>query len=297
MKLLMENWRKFVNEQSEQPPAQEEAFSFAMNGDYEAPKRVPLTWGGSVSLEDAKKSALNSAAELYGSPEKAMQAYQAVLKIVGGEPALAQNLAALAQRMVKGPAYDLENVPPRGDMPVLDPAQFEKFVQRIGAGHLDTKEDFADSSPLAEGALDSPEFPDDMHAKSDQQKAYFLQKGTKDQGGAADEDRDVQFAQDTPIPVGKGYPTQQQIYADKALFNLLNFGATRGGQVHGSQVIAVKAGEDFYILDGHHRWASAILGSPTNTMLAAIIAGFPGLKGALGFLRAYGGAIGNAPRA
>jgi len=295
MKLLIENFRKFIKEEEEQAP-QREAFSFAANGDFEAPTRVPLTWGGSVDLAAVKQSALASAAELYGSEEKAMQAYQAVLNTVGGKEQLLANFKALQGRMAKGPAYDLESIPPRGDMPVLDPKQFGDFVERLKRGHLDTKDDFADANPIAEGVLDDPQFPDDMHTKSKEQRAYFLQKGTKDKAGANDSDREIGFDQDTPIAVGKGYPTQQQIYLDKALFNLLNFGATKGGQVHGSQVISVEAGGDYYILDGHHRWASAILGSPSNTMLAAIISGFPGLKSALSFLRAYGGAIGNEPR-
>jgi len=294
MKLLIENFRKFVKEEEEQAP-QKEAFSFAAK-QVDAPTRVPLTWGGSIDLAAVKQSALASAAELYGSEEKAMQAYQAVLNTVGGKDALLANFKALQGRMVKGPAYDLKTIPPRVDMPALDPDQFPDFVTRLAKGHLDTKDDFADANPIAEGVLDDPQFPDDMHTKSKEQKAYFLQKGTKDKGGADDADREIGFGQNTAIPVGKGYPTQQQIYLDKALFNLLNFGATKGGQVHGSQVISVESGGDYYILDGHHRWASAILGSPSNTMSSAIISGFPGLKSALSFLRAYGGAIGNSPR-
>ena len=294
MKLLIENFRKFVKEEEGQAP-QKEAFSFAAK-QVDAPTRVPLTWGGSIDLAAVKQSALASAAELYGSEEKAMQAYQAVLNTVGGKDALLANFKALQGRMVKGPAYDLKTIPPRVDMPALDPDQFPDFVTRLAKGHLDTKDDFADANPIAEGVLDDPQFPDDMHTKSKEQKAYFLQKGTKDKGGAADADREIGFGQNTAIPVGKGYPTQQQIYLDKALFNLLNFGATKGGQVHGSQVISVESGGDYYILDGHHRWASAILGSPSNTMSSAIISGFPGLKSALSFLRAYGGAIGNSPR-
>jgi len=294
MKLLMENWRKFVNEQEEE----QAAFKFAMNSGAEAPTNVPLTWGGAVDLKAAVQSAVAAAAkQLYGSEDAARQALQAVLKVVGGEEALALNLAALTKRMAKGPAYDLEKIPPRADMPVLDPEQFGEFVQRLSAGHLDTKSDFADPSPLAEGALDSPNFPDDMHAKSPETKKYFLTKGGRDKGGLDDEDSSVGFNQNQQIPVGKGYPTQQQIYVDKALFNMLNFGAVKGGELHGSQVIAVEAGGDYYILDGHHRWASGMLGSPSNTMKAAIISGFNNLSQPLALLRAYGGAVGNSPRA
>jgi hypothetical protein len=297
MKLLMENWRKFINEQEEQAPAP--AFKFAMNGDANAPTDVPLVQGGQADLGAAVQSAMAAAADRLGyGPEGAKQAFDACMAIIGGEQALKANFATLKQRMVKGPANDLEETPPRGDMPVLDPKQFENFVKNLSAGKLDTLEDYADSAPLGEGVLDMPDFPDDMHTASDQEKAYFLQKGLKDKGGANDEDREVSFKQNQEIPVGSCYPTQQQIYVDKAIFNMLNFGAIKpGSTAFGSQVISVSAGGDYYILDGHHRWASAMLGSPTNKIKSAIISGMGTLKRALALLRAYGGAIGNAPRA
>ena len=294
MKLIMENWKRFLNEQEEAAGK----VKFAMNPRADAPTKVPLTWGANPNFEASRASAIKAAAEqLYGSEEEAIKRYKAVVAKIGGEEKLKQNLAILGKRMTKGPAYNLEKVPPRGDMPVVDPDQFDALAAALKRGDLDTKEDFADPSPMAEGVLDSDHFPDDLDTKSDDQKQYFLTKGTRDKGGAKDEDRSISFVQDQSIPVGTGYPTQQQIYTDKALFNLLNFGVTVGGPVHGSQVIAVKVGEDHYILDGHHRWASAILGSPANTMKAAIISGFTSMKDALGFLRAYGGAIGNEPRA
>jgi len=293
MKLIMENWKKFLKEQEEEAAG---TVKFAKK-DVDAPTNVPLTWGATPNLEASKKSAIKAAAEeLYGSEEEAMKRYNAVVAKIGGEEKLKENLAILGERMKKGPAYDLEDIPPRGDMPVVDPGQFNDLVTRLKAGALDTKPDFADALPLAEGVLDSDHFPDDMHTKSDDQKMYFLTKGSKDKGGADDEDKGISFKQNQSIPVGKGYPTQQQIYTDKALFNLLNFGVVVDGEVFGSQVIAVNVDEDYYILDGHHRWAAAILGSPGNTMKAAIISGFKSMKDALGFLRAYGGALGNTPR-
>ena len=292
MKLIFENWNKFINEQEGA-----DKVSFAKK-QVEAPKRVPLTWGGQPDFEKTKQSAIQAAAKLlYGSVEEATKRYNAVVTAIGGEEQLKQNMAMLAQRMKAGPAYDLSDVPPRGDMPVVDPGQFSDLIQRLKAGALDTKPDFADPAPLNEGVLDSDQFPDDMDTKSPEQKKYFLTKGLRDKGGANDEDVNIAFTENQDIAVATGYPTQQQIYTDKALFNLLNFGVVVGGPVFGSQVISVRVGSDHYILDGHHRWASAMLGSPKNTMKSAIVSGFSSMKDALGFLRAYGGAIGNSPRA
>ena len=98
------------------------------------------------------------------------------------------------------------------------------------------------------------------------------------------------------ITVGQALPTQSQVYVDKSLWNVLNFGGTAPGQkafAKKNDIIAIESGGKAYILDGHHRWSSAFLsGGPSAKLDVNLIKGLD-IAPAIAAMRAYGNARGN----
>ena len=98
------------------------------------------------------------------------------------------------------------------------------------------------------------------------------------------------------ITVGEALPTQSQVYVDKSLWNVLNFGGTPPGEkafAKKNDIIAIESGGKAYILDGHHRWSSAFLSGGPNAQLDVNLIRGLDIAPAIAALRSYGNARGN----
>ena len=100
--------------------------------------------------------------------------------------------------------------------------------------------------------------------------------------------RDVKIKK---ISVGKLKPIQSQIYFDKSIKNVSKFGAKGTKDFSASKNNFYVVSKDDRIIDGHHRFLSAVLGDPAIQVTALEI-DLP-IKDLLPFTLAYTDEIGN----
>lgn len=286
----------------------------------DAPKTMPVTESGGPSPEEVV--AMFKKLSAMGSPKDGAEQ----LKQIGGEKALAKNYQLLQQQF-KGSSKN----PARIKMPVVDPDKdLDDLENRIKKGALDLKPPYgkldtqghkakeADAAnrkdkttthnealvqriaklvvermkSLREQDLEDVH-PQGLNKMPKQVRADYLTKGLKD-GDKADDSAVTM----TPavITVGEALPTQSQVYVDKSLWNVLNFGGTPPGEkafAKKNDIIAIESGGKAYILDGHHRWSSAFLsGGPSAQLDVNLIKGLD-IAPAIAALRSYGNARGN----
>ena len=338
MKLLMENWNKFVNEQevppeqqqqqqAQQPPAPEQQQQAQPQGGSwpsKPPKTVKITAGSNLSPQ-----AIQATWQKLASMNPPKDPEQ-TLASIGGMKALIKNVKGLEANF----AGSGDN-PPRIDMPVVDPAKdFKDLEGRLAKGELDLKEPFANWQQVQSQAVtkqgmrgkrkpgmgrmrmkeqqelrekivkllkevkyDMPDkFPTGLDQASDTIQQAFLTKGKMDKD--PQDDSAVKLGQ-VPIDVNVSFPTQSEVYLDKSMWNILNFGPTSpGGTAHGKpNLIAIQSpdGKNF-ILDGHHRWSSAyISGGPSAKINVQALQGLD-VPTAIAALRAYGNARDNTQK-
>ena len=177
---------------------------------------------------------------------------------------------------------------PRIEMPVIDPEQLEKFATSLMAGQLDVFE------PFAEGRKEVYS-PKDLFG--DTNRAWkFLFLGLQD--GRIDDD--VVTARIQRTVVGLMRPTQSQIWLEKLIGNIIQFGqpqADGSGAYNNDSIILQKTiaiSQEGFILDGHHRYAQIALVNPALRMRTLYIA-MP-MRRLLDISRPYGNAIGNEQR-
>jgi hypothetical protein len=176
-------------------------------------------------------------------------------------------------------------------MPVVDPKKdMTDLKTRLGKGALDIKPPFA---PDGHNKPSSEDFPKDLTTADDETQGAFLTKGLKDNEPA--DDSAVTLGE-VPIDVNRSFPTQSEVYLDKSLWNILNFGPTKvGGVAHGKpNLIAIQSPDgNNHILDGHHRWSSAwISGGPDAKIRVQSLKGL-NIPVAIAALRSYGNARDN----
>ena len=93
----------------------------------------------------------------------------------------------------------------------------------------------------------------------------------------------------TKFPAKNLKPTQSQIWLEKLVGNIIQFGVPLDGSpITKASVIASQEG---YILDGHHRYGQAMLANPPLKLSALYIP--LDIKTLLAMGRSYGNAIGN----
>jgi hypothetical protein len=165
----------------------------------------------------------------------------------------------------------------RVDMPVIETEDVRKLQARLKKGNIDINKPFAD-----ETSVKNP-FPEGLSGLSAQS---FLENGLKD-GSIKDDQIDVNI---TKVKVNELKPIQKQIYFDKSM------GSTIENGVKGSMnFIKNKSffiiSKDKYIIDGHHRFLSAMLIDP-SIQVNALMIDLP-LKKLLPLTKSYGDAIGN----
>lgn len=196
--------------------------------------------------------------------------------------------------------------PPRAWMPVIKPNDIPGLVRALKAGELDIaiphaeiKKNEAFIRDLRKMLSEAPKYKDveiDLAKGKGQPKPApdpktFLKKGTMDNVIPDDIVKGIKVAE---IPVKQLKPSQDEIYGSKVALNMTKFGPTVGGKTaFGEPDIIVTS--DNYILDGHHRWATAWAGHPSNKIKVTVIP-LP-LKHLYLVLRAYGAALGNPQQA
>ena len=182
---------------------------------------------------------------------------------------------------------------PRIDMPVIDPQELDDFAEKLRAGALDVFEPFALDNEVMYSprnlVVDSPE------------AINFLFLGYKD--GKLDDD--VVNAKIMNTAVGLLRPTQSQIWLNKIIDNIIEYGnptstadGVKQGAFNSTSLILRKTiaiSQEGYILDGHHRYAQIALVNPSLKMMTLYI-GLP-IRRLIEIARPYGNAIGNEQRA
>jgi len=165
----------------------------------------------------------------------------------------------------------------RDEMPVIEKEDIRKLQARLEKGNLDINKPFAkDTDP-------GHPFPTGLSGMAAQK---FLKNGLKD-GSIKDDQINVEIAQ---VKVKNLIPIQKQIYFDKG------FGETVKQGLKASQNFIQKKSffvinNQNYILDGHHRFLSAMLIDP-NMQVNALKIDLP-LAKVLPLTVAYSDAVGN----
>lgn len=164
----------------------------------------------------------------------------------------------------------------RKDMPVIETEDVRKLQQRLKKGNLDINEPFSnDTNP-------GNPFPEGL---SGLEAENFLKNGLRD-GSLKDDKIDVRI---TSKKVKNLKPIQKQIYFDKVIDSIMKFGveASLDFIQHKSFFIV---SEDDYIIDGHHRFLSAMLIDP-NIAVNCLMIDLP-LNKLLPLSLSYSAAIG-----
>lgn len=161
----------------------------------------------------------------------------------------------------------------RADMPVIEDYQVKELQRKLQHGSLDVKKPFADKgNPFPEGLTG-----EDAHE--------FLLKGFHDKKLRDDIIKVTEFSESAK----NLKPIQKQIYLDKCLSSTAQFGV-EGTKAFLKKSLMIKS-KDNYIIDGHHRWMSALLIDPDLKMVGISI-DLP-IKELLPLTKSYGDALGN----
>lgn len=169
---------------------------------------------------------------------------------------------------------------PRGQMPVVEPKDISKFQAALITGKLDL---FA---PYAKRRLPLLTKKDKQIPLKPGERRVFLIGGWRD-GDKQDDRVAATFGR---IPAGKLKPIQNQVWLEKLVNMIHRFGPPKSGsRVLDTTIIVSKDG---YIIDGHHRWAQAVLADP-SLGIQALRVPFP-LEKLLSIAKTYGAAIGRS---
>lgn len=169
----------------------------------------------------------------------------------------------------------------RKDMPVIDDKDVKKFQQRLKVGNLDI------NKPFAKQTKPSDPFPSGLTGL---EATDFLKNGLKD-GSKKDDQISVTIKK---VSVKALKPIQKQIYYDKSMGATIQFGV-KGSKNFVQNKSFFIISDDNFIIDGHHRFLSALLIDPTMKVNALSI-DLP-IKKLLPLSLSYGDAIGNVRNA
>jgi hypothetical protein len=166
----------------------------------------------------------------------------------------------------------------RKDMPVITSRDVDKFQKRLSKGKLDI------IKPFSKDTTPANPFPEGL---SGDKANKFLEAGLKKNDG--DKADDVVKVTRDKIPAKDLIPIQDQIYFDKGLGTIAKNGVEGTIKLLNSKTLIVSS--DNRIIDGHHRFLSAIL-LDRNMKLNVIKINLPLIK-LLPLAVAYGDSIGN----
>jgi len=181
-----------------------------------------------------------------------------------------KSFAALKRTCQK--ALDL----PRFKMPVIEPEDMKDFHRRLKTGRLDIFQ------PWARGHLFTPEKISPSRGGDEWVTLGFQDGEIRD---------DVVKARWTRIAAKKLLPTQSQIWLEKVLNDIVDWG--RPHPWSGATERTIITSKEGYILDGHHRWTRVYL---TNWDAKMKVLQVPiDIDTLVDVGRTYGLAIGNTP--
>ena len=174
----------------------------------------------------------------------------------------------------------------RREMPVIRSYQVKLFQFRLQNGYIDVNPPYSKDAQDWIRRYGNP-FPEGL---TGEQAERFLEDGLPIHDGGQKTDDSVQCFE-TTVSAGDLRPIQKQIYLDKCL------GAIARGGVENTRNFLVGENKnlicstDNYIIDGHHRWLSAILIDP-SIRLHVLSVDLP-IKKLLPLALSYGDATGN----
>lgn len=166
---------------------------------------------------------------------------------------------------------------PRIQMPVIEPEQMDDFDRSLENGRIDL------FKPFAKGKLKAPDSFD-----SRKEAERWVRLGTQD-GHPND---DVVDGKWTTVAAAELLPTQDQIWFEKLINNIIKFGKPYSGSPVLKQTIIVS--KDGYITDGHHRFGQVMLADPDLEMNALYIP--MNIDKLLDISRSFGAYLGNDPK-
>ena len=167
----------------------------------------------------------------------------------------------------------------RKDMPVLTPEDLKEFEYRLKNGYIDVNKPFAKNMKFKDP------YPEGLNGK---EAELWLQKGLEIHDGAKKDDR-VKVSKEKEL-VKNLKPIQQQIYFDKSITSIAQFGAKASKDFMKSTYFI--ASSDNNLFDSHHRWFSSLLIDP-NMKVTVMKFHLP-IKKLLPVSLAYSDAVGNS---
>jgi hypothetical protein len=167
----------------------------------------------------------------------------------------------------------------RHNMPVIETSDVRDLQDRLQNGFLDLERPYSQDTKER-----SNPFPEGLHGE---QADKWLEDGLKKNDGDATDD--VVRASQTSLTVGSLIPIQKQIYFDKSMSSTAKAGVMGTRSFLNSQIFVVSS--DNHIIDGHHRYLSAMLIDP-NMQVRCLVVDLP-IRELLPLCKAYGDAIGN----
>jgi len=165
----------------------------------------------------------------------------------------------------------------RKEMPVISTENVKELQQRLKDGHIDV------SKPFSSDTNSNNPFPEGL---SGQMAKDWLENGLKD----GDKKDDVVNASMKKFTVSDLIPIQQQVYFDKSISAIAEFGAVNSRKFFEGKTTFI-ASSDKRIIDGHHRFLGAMLLDPSMKVTCLVI-DLP-INKLLPMSLAYGDAIGN----
>lgn len=184
----------------------------------------------------------------------------------------------IAQKLAKG-GYAM-----RKDMPVIDNRDIKLLQKRLSSGTIDINRPFADNT------VPNDPFPQGLDTQTG--KEWVTGGLAKNDGDAKD---DVVKVKMKSVAVGQLKPIQKQIYFDKSIKNVAKFGAKGTIDFSKSKNNYYVISSDNRIIDGHHRFLSAVLVDP-GIKVTALEIDMP-IRKLLPMTLAYTDAIGNVRNA
>jgi len=164
----------------------------------------------------------------------------------------------------------------RKDMPVINDNQVREFQAELKTGKVDI------NKPLAPSTSPSNPWPEGLSGKEAEE---FIVAGLHD----GDKKDDKIKVTSVKVSAKDLRPIQRQIYFDKSIGATAQFGAPATRSFLQKSLMIMSA--DNFIIDGHHRWLSALLVDP-KLQLPGIKIGLP-ISQLLPVSLAYGDALGN----
>ena len=179
-----------------------------------------------------------------------------------------------AQKLAKG------GFAQRKDMPVIDNRDIKLLQKRLKSGAIDIARPFAKN--------DVPDDPFPQGLDKEMGDKWVSGGLAKNDGDAKDDIVDVKIKK---VAVGNLKPIQSQIYFDKSIRNVAEFGAKGTRDFSASKTNFYVVSSDNRIIDGHHRFLSAVLVDP-KIKVTALEIDLP-IKDLLPLTLSYTDAIGN----